>query len=787
MSLPNPEVYGTQETWSKCAIFYTIGDGDSATKTIAPRINVWDSESLPRRKGTLSRAIRAGKAEAGVPIDPTICPCGQDPAVSCFGKIALFKNHGNVDDNKVPDKVISYENSVNWFFSEIWRFPDGGRGFKPQFAERNDKVCCWAPDGILTDDTNQNRYITPFVYYQLKSIFASIYVTTITGYDNYGRPNTATVSLEDWKNSYHDRKIISATLRLKGVTSESGNIVYYGSGNLDPDLSVGVTLLNDVDGIIDYFTYYVDRQQYFRLFGDLSSNAYNSNNTYYMLGYDMFENMEVKSAFISGVTDGGWCVWQEVPYSEANYEMIMKMAACFGIPFSPTSKESFAAEFIDEDLYLPIIDENGIAHGEYTHGLKNIANPLYDMDGVRDINYDPAKPIKPTPSSDPITPFSPGLTLAGAGTGVYAMTKTGVKEFIRDVFGEESGKLKEKLSMFGDNPMNAVVSLKWYPMPWSSTENSAVILGTTVVNSSHTYPTIKTTASSLYTNQGTLNIMNAYKKNFYNSRNIQARLWLPFYGFYELPTSILLSKQIEVELHYNLPDDLAVWIISFDNVIYDFLECPMGIDVPLTGSNAAAIAEAKKQKALSIAAAVAGIAATAIGSAAGAWAGYVGSAALGAGAMAGAAPVLGAETAASWGYQVANVTKNFNFISQGAKAATGITNGAIGLRNTIVQSNRDIAALRTNVPFHSAAGETTFLNLPMKPYIQIFINTIMDVYNEAQYKLKVGHACDIWTTIDKMPKDSLLQATGIADSSTTNMELAEVQELNSILQSGFFR
>ena len=115
-------------------------------------------------------------------------------------------------------------------------------------------------------------------------------MTTIKGYDNYGRPDTATVSLEGWKNSYPDRKIISATLRLKGVTSHSSNIVY-GSRILDPDLSVGVTLLNDVDGIIDYFTYYVDRQQSFRLFGDLSSNAYNSNNTYYMLGYDMFEKL----------------------------------------------------------------------------------------------------------------------------------------------------------------------------------------------------------------------------------------------------------------------------------------------------------------------------------------------------------------------------------------------------------------------------------------------------------------------------------------------------------------
>ena len=187
MANPNPEVYGTSETWAKCATFYTAGDGDPETKTIAPRINVWDSTSLDRRKGTLTRAITAGKLIAGVPIDPTICPCGQDSAVSCFGKIGLFKNHSNSDANKIPDKIVTYENPVNWFFSEIWAYLPEGRAFNPQLADRESDLCRWSPNGDLTTVTNQNRYVTPFVYYQLKSIFASIVVTTISGYDSYGR------------------------------------------------------------------------------------------------------------------------------------------------------------------------------------------------------------------------------------------------------------------------------------------------------------------------------------------------------------------------------------------------------------------------------------------------------------------------------------------------------------------------------------------------------------------------------------------------------------------------
>ena len=596
MANPNPEVYGTQETWSKCATFYAVGDGDSTTKTLAPRINVWDSESLPRRKGTLSKAITAGKAEAGTPIDPTICPCGQDPSVSCFGKIALFKNHGNADDNKVPDKVVSYENPVNWFFSEIWRFAGGGRGFKPQFAERNDKLCCWAPDGILTDNTNQNRYITPFVYYQLKSIFASIYVTTIKGYDNYGRPDTATVSLEGWKNSYPDRKIISATLRLKGVTSHSSNIVY-GSRILDPDLSVGVTLLNDVDGIIDYFTYYVDRQQSFRLFGDLSSNAYNSNNTYYMLGYDMFENMEVKSAFISGLTDGGWCVWQEVPYSEDNYEMIMKMAACFGIPFSPSTKESFAPEFTDNDLYLPVIDENGIAHGEYTHGLRNVANSLYDMDGVRDIDYNPSQKVDPNTYS--VTTGFNTVGVVASTTKAYVVngaSLVGLSGELWSIVGDlitnpEDVANLDNLALdafLTSNPIDAIVSVKKFPL-------LSVPHGENLINVKLGKYTTSAGGYDLAMQQARYNftgipIFPKFGNCFLDySPYTKMQLYVPFCGTIDIDAADFMGCTLSVEMCIDFTTGAVTAYVLANQLVVTSLTGNCAVDIPITGTEQATI------------------------------------------------------------------------------------------------------------------------------------------------------------------------------------------------------
>ena len=595
MSLPNPEVYGTSETWSKCAIFYAVGNGDSTTKTIAPQINVWDSTSLARRKGTLSRAINAGKAEAGVPIDPTICPCGQDPAVSCFGKIGLFKNHSNTDDNKVPDKVISYENPVNWFFSEIWNYGIEGRGFTPQLTNRNSKLQRWAPDGNLSDYTNNNRYVTPFVYYQLKSIFGNIVVNTITGYDNMGRPYGAVMSLEDWKNNHPERKVMSCALRLKGVNSYTGGTINYLASNLDPELSVGVSLLNDVDGITDYYTYYADRVQEIRLFSDLYSNAYNTGDTYYMLGYDMFENVEVKSVFEAGQTQGGWRVWQEVPYSEANYKKIMKMAACFGIPFSPTTKETFAAEFTDNDLYLPVIDENGIAHGEYTHGLRNVANSLYDMDGIRDIDYDPSQNVDPNTYSSQ-TYFNQVLNLASM-TRRYVLDGSAVEQLGKDLWQisddlahvdpTDTFKNYENLivdNFLTNNPIDCIISLDKYPILNIPTGTQAEPIKYGKVTGAAKGKPFYTT--SYFFNFEGVRIFPKFGKSFLDYEPYtHYELYVPFCGTIQIDPGDIIDRILSVIMCIDFSTGTVTAYVMADNLCINTLNGSCSINIPVTGTD----------------------------------------------------------------------------------------------------------------------------------------------------------------------------------------------------------
>jgi len=83
--------------------------------------------------------------------------------------------------------------------------------------------------------------------------------------------------------------------------------------------------------------------------------------------------------------------------------------------------------------------------------------------------------------------------------------------------------------------MNAILSLEWTPFTWEGGKPGPVILGSTIVNPAHTYPKILTVDQAEIHGWGQMRF--SYNKNFYNSRNIQARLFLPFYGYYELPAA----------------------------------------------------------------------------------------------------------------------------------------------------------------------------------------------------------------------------------------------------------
>ena len=477
-------------------------------------------------------------------------------------------------------------------------------------------------------------------------------------------------------------------------------------------------------------------------------------------------------------------------YTEEEFrEAVRHSLACFGMFFADSATVAQEGKLDDPEMHLGTI-VNGVGYGDYTSGADNRKQPQWNWKSMNENDYDPTNPPSPPgpePDPNPVIPDTPGFSLAvGNGSVCYTITKAEWAQIWDNIYGDKKNwkKLIEGLALYGSNPLNAILNYRWYPFYLNGGDTRPLRLGSTIVKPATNVYHCITSSEQAFTS-ATGSFIWGRPKNFVNTRKTKARLYLPFYGFYDLPTSLLVNKELEVRFQYNLPDDNGVWFIMFGDSVYDYVECQPFIEIPITGDNSLQIAAAKAQRNLQIATTIgAAVVGAAIGGAAGLAKGMIAS------GFAGATDIaeIGLTQTArflwengSWGELIGGLG------GAAVGAAAPLAGGGIKTANNIMQSALKIGTLSTNVPIHGQASDTTFLHLPKYPYIQIYTNTLIDGFNESEYKWKVGIACDKWGNLASMPEQTLLATTGTANMGTDGMLIDEVKELNDILQSGFYR
>lgn len=585
--LPNSEIWGQQTDWIPAKYFYFVGSGDAETRTIKPK-----TANFADNDGTLSKGASQSKTPVDESIDMTICPCGQDPVYSCFGSIALFKNKQDADDNKTPDTVITQTMSCNWFlFDGTGAFFSTTEG---HLRDRTNSQQRWSPDCDLQN--NWNGYITPFTYWQLKSMLIHITVKCITGYVGNGTPSYTWRYLNDWKENHSSEKICDIKLSFRGVSSTAGtNITYTSNSTMSTGNIGGVALLDSLEGVIDYAAFAFARETSFTLLGVLIGNYYNTSSTFYMPCYNMFENMEYK-ALSSSSPEYGWCVWAEIPYSANNYEKIMQMAACFGIPFTDKDKVTFPINYVDDDLYLPVIDDNGITHGEYTHGTDNTLNDLYEADSIRDKNYVPEKPVDDNTYSN-ITGFN-SISGGASMTRRYVLDKANVDTLSDDLWTISS----ELATVQGDidynnfeakvidnflvtSPIDCIVSLKRFPFDVPHTFSNTkelVKLGknTATAQGYATYNVFNTVQFK------GINIYKRFGGCFLDYEPYtQYELYVPFCGTTPLQAADIIGHTLNVRLQIDLLTGTCTAYIMADSLVIETLTGSVACDLQVTGTD----------------------------------------------------------------------------------------------------------------------------------------------------------------------------------------------------------
>lgn len=612
MANPNPNVWGTSETWEYSINAYGLETEAAETANCAkPKCNNFGYTVLTDYDYTIYSGVLHNKITLNQPLDASICPCGQDPIVSPFANLAIFNE--NNDLSETPSRTISIrDHNINWFFCD--RKGSNNSEYFSKIYNNNDSEGLayeqFAPKAATVNPQyNPNLRLSPYTKYGIKSLVLTIQVHCILKTAVQPITETFWTTLDDWKNNYSSTyDICGIRLFVRNCINISGSNLTY---NQDKDIIGGqcageIAVITDInvmnngsDTLTEFLTFFQETgvsERCCYIF-DRTNTIYNWNdyrdNRAVLSCWNYFDNQTVHTWY-GILSDPERYYFYKIPYSENNYNKIMQIAALFGCYFTPTAKYSFNENMLDSDLCLTVLDENGIAHGEYTRGSANANNSLYNKNSIREVDYDPYIPLDPNTYSN-TTNFNTVSTNA-ALTKYYVLDKTNVEKLGDDLwticdglsagdFEHFDGKLKDEF--LTTNPIDGIVSLARFPfnIPHTfSNTKTAVQLG----KSTGTAQGYRTYNVTFAVNFAGIDIFPRFENSFLDySPYTKYELYIPFCGTIEINPGDILGHKLNLSLYVDLLTGSCIAYIFADSLVIGTAKGSCGLDIQMSGAQTA--------------------------------------------------------------------------------------------------------------------------------------------------------------------------------------------------------
>ncbi len=335
----------------------------------------------------------------------------------------------------------------------------------------------------------------------------------------------------------------------------------------------------------------------------------------------------------------------------------------------------------------------------------------------------------PTGEEDEETEFGEVKT-RGFFSQQYIMDAGSLQALANDLFDTSIGgiweAIKKGLDMYGDNPIEAVMGLSFWPVSLSSVFQN-VTPATKIWFGGYGWDVTGGSASKInypngYKNLGSL----AIKRTFRNWRDFApyTRLYvsLPYVGVYELDLTRYYDKTVEVRYFFDTRTNGCIAALIADGHLMDYFNGQMGVTMPITLTDYAGYANSQIATLLG-AGALAAVAATGVGAAvAGA-----GSAALGlAGTAVGTSGLAGAAAAAG--------------AAGAAGGAVGIGLGGAAVAGTALGAKTAYGLSQNNINKHNVTkgGSSSMINEYLPQYVE-FIFEIQEDCAPDNYGAQYGY------------------------------------------------
>ena len=520
-------------------------------------------------QNSLINGVTLGKLSPDTPLDNSIAFCGVGTECSLSNvQVLTNDSNGAIFESTIKRDVTNwclYTTTDRWIlYGDPNRISDENSDWKD----------------VVTDSNNINRYIKPIADFNIKNLVGCIWVRPYNAEGSGG----FTVSLKRYLEQYVNTHPYVSEVYLYLYGGEVGSAfgrdpLYSGSGTYG---GVSVSTLD---------SYIVNSEELYRYASYKGSSNFNYLPIYGSYIYDMFSDEKwliYGSQDLFEINRNGNYLKCYIHVTNANdfKELCLKGAAQYGIYFTDDEDVARTGSFTDPNMYIGVIDNNGLTHGDYFKGTDTIRANQNEWESIRDSEYEPKTQI-----IDYDTTSHYGSLSYHNFNRMYSLTDEQVTQLNRIMSAAMSAKPTDMSAteystdtFLTNNPIDCIVSLRKYPIVDTSASTSALPVKFGGYTSDITAPYAAKGVTIRYDFTGNKSFIPIYGDSFLDRASYTtAELFVPFCGNIKLDTDVYIGHAIGVKLVVDYLTGSCTAYIERDGIPMETINGTIGLDVPVTG------------------------------------------------------------------------------------------------------------------------------------------------------------------------------------------------------------
>lgn len=572
----NENVYGLSGTWYDSD--FQQADLPNKNKTAC-----FDStQGVPW--SSLGLGVDAGKLSWSEPIDKSLSYCGLGRE-SSFSTVCYYDNSGQVIDTN-ERTVTNFA-----FFEKSNDTPtlSDNTFFNTDYLD----YFTWQTGNTL-NRINFNRQLKPLTLVNPKNILLSIFIRATTN----NLTNDVDTTLKNYLENYKTTHTLIKDVYLKFWY---GNINEIGIRNtlpfkyLDNRRPFMIAILDDYDMTsknIKFNAYDIDSPS---IFGVISLTNYigvNDTTSFRMI----YCTPTAKNHIVFRTFNDS--VYGYIEYYPEFDEDILRSVACFGLYFTPNDSICQLGSLTNNDMYIGILDKNGIGHGAYLRGAQTVDAPQNNYTDMSEAGYDYQKVTDDTKYTNNTLFYN--TWTSSAFTKMYVLRGSDVSSLANELYtavsqapqGEEIERYNQSVFLT-QNPIDCIISLKKFPIeifPGTWTPTTPIKLGSYTCNTSGSPLPYATEIFNFTFSRAAQNGLKAwFEESFLDfEQYTKVELSIPFCGTVEIPCCYLYDYDtLEVKLIVDFITGACTAYILSRGITIDSVSGECAVNLPVNGVQAA--------------------------------------------------------------------------------------------------------------------------------------------------------------------------------------------------------